>query len=321
MTIQVSAVFRIGLLAGRGAAGTAGKHYFATDTGIMYRDNGASWDAETPLDSSLSISDITTNNSTTGAHGFLKKLSGTGTDYMGGDGNWHTVAGAGVTGATGAGVTGATGITGATGQTGLSGSLGTTGATGPAGTTGATGVQGLTGPGVGTTGVTGATGAAGATGVTGATGAGVTGVTGATGQTGLTGTLSTVNTYQVGLTGDVSMASANTYYTGVSGTLPTGTWLVTWKTLCLSVSGTSQDITAKIWDGTTVWDESSNGYNASATTAAIGVTVGGSCIITGPTGVYVSVASVRAGSTIRRDPVNNSSNSHNATRIVAYEVS
>ncbi len=46
-------------------------------------------------DADLSVTDITTNNASTSAHGFLKKLDGTATHYMGGDGNWTTPAGAG----------------------------------------------------------------------------------------------------------------------------------------------------------------------------------------------------------------------------------
>lgn len=48
-------------------------------------------------DANLVASDITTNNSSTSQHGFLKKLSGTSTQYMGGDGNWSTPAGSGGT--------------------------------------------------------------------------------------------------------------------------------------------------------------------------------------------------------------------------------
>lgn len=47
MTVEVSDVFGYGLLSARPAAGNEGAHYFATDTGIQYRDNGATWDAET----------------------------------------------------------------------------------------------------------------------------------------------------------------------------------------------------------------------------------------------------------------------------------
>src|SRR4249919_2186881 len=97
MTVEVSAVFGIGLLSARPAAGNAGAHWFATDTGLQYRDSGSVWVAETPLDSSLSTSDITTNNATAAKHGFLPKLSGTGIQFLGGDGLWHTGSGGGGT--------------------------------------------------------------------------------------------------------------------------------------------------------------------------------------------------------------------------------
>jgi len=46
-------------------------------------------------DAKLSTSDITTNNSSTSKHGFLKKLSNSATDYMDGSGNWSVPAGSG----------------------------------------------------------------------------------------------------------------------------------------------------------------------------------------------------------------------------------
>jgi len=49
MTIEISAIFTRGLFASRPAAGNAGAHYWATDTGLMYVDNGATWDTEVPL--------------------------------------------------------------------------------------------------------------------------------------------------------------------------------------------------------------------------------------------------------------------------------
>ena len=55
----------------------------------------------TPAESSVTFTDITTNNATTSLHGFLKKLSGTSTQYMGGDGNWSTPVGTTYTGSGG----------------------------------------------------------------------------------------------------------------------------------------------------------------------------------------------------------------------------
>lgn len=44
--------------------------------------------ATTVTDATLSISDITTNNASTSAHGFLKKLDNISTNFMNGVGNW-----------------------------------------------------------------------------------------------------------------------------------------------------------------------------------------------------------------------------------------
>lgn len=44
-------------------------------------------------DSAVQFSDITTNDSSTSKHGFLKKLDGTSTHYMDGTGTWSTPAG------------------------------------------------------------------------------------------------------------------------------------------------------------------------------------------------------------------------------------
>lgn len=49
-------------------------------------------------ESMQSTSDVTTNNATTSKHGYIKKLSGTSTEYMDGSGNWSTPAGSGGSG-------------------------------------------------------------------------------------------------------------------------------------------------------------------------------------------------------------------------------
>ena len=46
--------------------------------------------AVTLTEADLTLSDITTNNATTSAHGLLKKLSNTATEFMNGAGNWAT---------------------------------------------------------------------------------------------------------------------------------------------------------------------------------------------------------------------------------------
>lgn len=52
--------------------------------------SGTNTGDQTISDATISFTDITTGNSNTSNHGFLKKLSNTATEYMGGDGNWTT---------------------------------------------------------------------------------------------------------------------------------------------------------------------------------------------------------------------------------------
>lgn len=62
--------------------------------------NGTTFDLSanrtfTVTDANLSTTDVTTNNSSTSKHGFLKKLSNVSTEYMDGTGNWSTPASSG----------------------------------------------------------------------------------------------------------------------------------------------------------------------------------------------------------------------------------
>jgi hypothetical protein len=73
-------------LLGMGSSGNAG----------VLTISGLSMGAGTVLtasDATLTVTDVTTNNASTTAHGFLKKLSNTSTDFMNGQGNWATPAG------------------------------------------------------------------------------------------------------------------------------------------------------------------------------------------------------------------------------------
>jgi hypothetical protein len=83
---------------------------FATKTTSL-NINGVSQDISTNrvwniTDANLVISDITTNNSSTSQHGFLKKLTGTATQYMDGSGNWSTPAGISYSAGTGLSLSG-----------------------------------------------------------------------------------------------------------------------------------------------------------------------------------------------------------------------
>lgn len=145
-------------------------------------------------------------------------------------------------------------------------------------------------------------------------------------ETGLAGGGSgpTVATVDATLGADVTMTNANTFYDGPSASFAAGTWLIVYKVAAYpsSSTGQTQDITAKLWDGSTVWDEASQAFPANTSSATLALQCGGSAIVTlaSTTTVKVSVASVRAGGSIRRDVPDNSAASHTATRLVGYKV-
>lgn len=89
--------------ANRPAANTApdGSMYSCSTHGLIYKSNyaGNSWSTWATLggaavtDATIAVSDVTTNNASTSAHGWLKKLSNSATEYMDGTGAWSTPAG------------------------------------------------------------------------------------------------------------------------------------------------------------------------------------------------------------------------------------
>lgn len=77
-------------------------------------------------------------------------------------------------------------------------------------------------------------------------GYGITGNTGATPAPAVA--LTTASNY---LSGDVSMPTGNTYVDGPTLTLAAGTWLLTGQVMVTRAGG-GTNVTAKLWDGTTV---------------------------------------------------------------------
>lgn len=295
MPIEYKLVSRIGLLAARPAAGNEGAEYQATDTGLIYRDNGSVWVTWTP--SQLP--------GPTGATG-----------------------GTGPTGATGAGNTGATGATGpGVGSTGPTGPTGV-GATGPTGGTGATG-------GTGGTGGTGATGATGGTGPTGATGATASGflttfkggqdglVTVASSGAGYTMNLSSANDFDITLTANCTLAISNPPPAGVGGAITvvlrqdgTGSRTVTWPGSVSWITGGAPTLKTAAgavdviglytFDGGTTWGGYAIGQvGATGATGATGGTGGtgatgpgtGATGATGPTGGTGATGATGSGGT------------------------
>lgn len=87
------AILNIGTTSGTVAAGDDSR--FAAINAAVQAALDLKLNLSSFTDAGMSTTDITTNNASTSKHGFLKKLSGTSTQYMDGSGNWSTPAGSG----------------------------------------------------------------------------------------------------------------------------------------------------------------------------------------------------------------------------------
>lgn len=101
-------------------------------------------------------------------------------------------------------------------------------------------------------------------------------------HTGLTGVGGTLDYEQGQLGADVTMVTAGTFYDGPTVTLAVGTWLLN-GTVTIDGIGASGNITAKLWDGTTVaastasitYGGAANRENSSLTLTAVVVIAAG----------------------------------------------
>ncbi len=224
-----------------------------------------------------------------------------------------------VGGAGSMGATGATGLAGGIGATGVSGTNGATGATGVSGTNGATGATGVSG----TNGATGATGLTGGIGATGATGSGATGATGLVGATGAAGSSSLPSPVTSYLATDVTMTTANTFYSGPSVSLSSGTYLIIARATVASNTNTAQRVTARLSDTSTTYYAESEGATPAAGTGLRGsVTVVVTAIVAFAvtTSVGISATSTAANSILKAEATNNSSLADTATGVIAIKL-
>ena len=123
MSTLASVVIR-DLMANRPAPGIPGRLFFASDTGAQQRDNGTAWDpvlneaqsiapdsnkflisfdastglfaAAQPADADLSLTDVTTNDVSSAAHGFAPRLPGDATKFLNGTGVYSVPPGSGI---------------------------------------------------------------------------------------------------------------------------------------------------------------------------------------------------------------------------------
>jgi hypothetical protein len=133
----------------------------------------------------------------------------------------------------------------------------------------------------------------------------------------------TVATVDATLGADVTMTSANTLYDGPSASFAAGTWLVIYKMLFKTAGTNTHDFVAKLWDGSTIYDESEN--DTASVAANFGFQLTGMAIVTlgSTTTLKVSVMDNRASTVLQRDNFSGQSGfgtSHTATRLVGYKV-
>lgn len=85
-----------GLIVGNGGVDVSALAVGLTNT-VLHGNTGADPSFSAVVEDDITLADVATNNATAGRHGFLRKLSGNATDYMGGDGNWNAVPAGGGT--------------------------------------------------------------------------------------------------------------------------------------------------------------------------------------------------------------------------------
>lgn len=124
------------------------------------------------------------------------------------------------------------------------------------------------------------------------------------------------------LAADVSMNSTGTFFDGCSNSCAAGTWLV-WYKILFSQAAAIREFSAKLWDGTTVWDESE--WDAPNIGAGFGVGLVGGGIVTlgGTTTIKVSARASGTGVSMVRDVATifgSGSSTHTPTRMWGLKV-
>lgn len=120
---------------------------------------------------------------------------------------------------------------------------------------------------------------------------------------------------------DVSL-TANTYSDAVSFSLAAGTWLISGTATVASPDNSSQRVTYKLWDGTTVYQagEASSFAMGASTKGYVSVPVSSIVVLTGTTTVKISIAST-AASVIKATPGdNNTGTTNKATSFRAVRI-
>ena len=123
------------------------------------------------------------------------------------------------------------------------------------------------------------------------------------------------------LSGDVTMTNADQFYDGPSGSFDAGTWLLIWRLAIVAAANLSQAIAAKLWDGSTVYDENEYEFGQLAGVGAF-MPLSGVAVVTlgSTTTLKVSAVSVRASNVISRDTAFHTASSHTASRLSGIQI-
>jgi S-adenosylhomocysteine hydrolase len=118
---------------------------------------------------------------------------------------------------------------------------------------------------------------------------------------------------------DVQITSANTYFDGPAVSLAAGTWFIT-ATVTVQTGDSTGQVTAKLWDGTTV--EASTEHTMFSNAAVTSLGLSGIVVLGSTTTMKVSVAVSNFGATnhkIKAAAVSNGAG-NNASHIRAVKI-
>ena len=130
-----------------------------------------------------------------------------------------------------------------------------------------------------------------------------------------------LTTVDAHLTADVPLTSG-AYVDGTSASFAAGTWLIVYKCVCALSGAQEEEYTARLWDGTTIYDESQNDVQTTAPSAGDVCEVTGLAVVVlaATTTLKVSVRADHASQVLKQDVTAGSGSSHTATRLSGVKV-
>ncbi len=133
---------------------------------------------------------------------------------------------------------------------------------------------------------------------------------------------SLTTTVDATLSGNVTMTTGGTFYDGPSGSFVAGTWLIWYKMHFQTVGTASHEFSCKLWDGSTIYDETEQDMESAVTQAGYGLTANGHALVTlgGTTTLKISATDIRNGQIMLRDLDNAGGGSHTATRLTGVKI-